>query len=51
MKGGEGIALSYTVELPGGGNQGFNPPPTSIIPIGKETFEAFKVVAKRAAAA
>ncbi|CAB0038349.1 unnamed protein product [Trichogramma brassicae] len=40
-----GIDLAYTVELPGG-QYGFAPPPSDIIPVGKETFEAIKVFAK-----
>lgn len=41
-----GVPLAYTIELPGGGSQGFNPPPTSIKPIVTETFEGVKVYAK-----
>ncbi|KAJ8922114.1 hypothetical protein NQ315_004048 [Exocentrus adspersus] len=41
-KGGAGINLSYCVELPGGGNAGFNPPATSIQEIVQETWEGFK---------
>ncbi|XP_043286251.1 carboxypeptidase B [Venturia canescens] len=41
-----GVPLSYTVELPRGGNLGFNPPQSSIEPVGMETFEAFKVFGK-----
>jgi len=47
MKGGQNIAYAYTVELPGGGSNGFNPPPSAILPTGKETFEAYKVIAKQ----
>jgi len=36
-----GVALSYTVELPGGGS-GFDPPPTQILPIVTETWEGIK---------
>lgn len=42
-KGVAGIALSYTIELPGGGNYGFNPPTTSILPVVTETWEGVKV--------
>lgn len=35
-----GVDLSYTIELPG---KSFDPPATRIIPVGIETFEAFKV--------
>ncbi|KAF4522283.1 hypothetical protein B566_EDAN011979 [Ephemera danica] len=39
------IALSYTIELPGGGVGGFNPPPSDIIPVVTETWEGIKVFA------
>ncbi|XP_015110096.1 carboxypeptidase B [Diachasma alloeum] len=35
-----GVDLSYTIELPGGR---FDPPASRIVPVGIETFEAFKV--------
>lgn len=41
-KGGAGINLSYCVELPGGGDAGFNPPASSILEIVEETWEGFK---------
>lgn len=41
-KGGAGIELSYCVELPGGGDAGFNPPASSILEIVEETWEGFK---------
>lgn len=41
-----GVPLSYTIELPGGGAYGFNPPPSYIEPVGVETFEAFRVFAE-----
>ncbi|KAK4877363.1 hypothetical protein RN001_009869 [Aquatica leii] len=37
-KGALEIQLSYTIELPGGGSQGFDPSPSRIIPIVEETF-------------
>ncbi|XP_001599198.2 carboxypeptidase B [Nasonia vitripennis] len=40
-----GVDLAYTVELPGG-VYGFAPPPSAIIPVGRETFEAIKVFAR-----
>lgn len=40
-----GIPLSYTIELPGGGLSGFNPPPSQIVPVVEETWEAYKVFA------
>jgi len=33
-----GVPLSYTIELPGGGSDGFNPPATSIVKTGRETL-------------
>ncbi|KAJ8932659.1 hypothetical protein NQ314_014536 [Rhamnusium bicolor] len=39
-----GINLSYTIELPGGGDSGFDPPPTRITPIVLETWEGFKAL-------
>ncbi|XP_066997997.2 carboxypeptidase B [Anabrus simplex] len=44
-KGKAGIKYSYTMELPAGGS-GFNPPPSDIIPVVTETFEAIKVFGK-----
>lgn len=41
-KGGVGIDLSYCVELPGGGDAGFNPPASSILEMVEETWEGFK---------
>lgn len=43
FKGENGAKYAYTVELPGGGSQGFDPPPSKIIPIVKETWEGIKV--------
>ncbi|XP_067013998.2 carboxypeptidase B [Anabrus simplex] len=42
-KGTLGVKYSYTIELPCGGSQGFDPPATEILPVVTETFEAFKV--------
>ncbi|KAF5301247.1 hypothetical protein FQR65_LT00947 [Abscondita terminalis] len=42
-KGVAGIQLSYTIELPGGGWSGFDPPASSIQPICRETFPGIKV--------
>ncbi|XP_012288601.2 carboxypeptidase B [Orussus abietinus] len=39
-----GADVSYTIELPGGGIFGFNPPPNRILPVGIETFEAIKSI-------
>ncbi|KAJ8922111.1 hypothetical protein NQ315_004044 [Exocentrus adspersus] len=41
-KGAAGVELAYCIELPGGGNVGFNPPATSIWPIVQETWEGIK---------
>ncbi|KAJ8971239.1 hypothetical protein NQ314_000801 [Rhamnusium bicolor] len=41
-KGVSGIELSYTIELPGGGTSGFNPPASRILPIVQETWEGVK---------
>lgn len=50
-----GIELAYTIELPptmtlpyvrNKGYYGFSPPPSLIEPVGRETFEAFKVFAQ-----
>ncbi|KAF4522285.1 hypothetical protein B566_EDAN011981 [Ephemera danica] len=43
---GIGLPFSYTIELPGAGNglDGFNPPPSEILPVAAETWEAFKVI-------
>lgn len=40
---------SYTIELPGGGSGGFNPPASSILPVCTETMAAFTTVAKHVA--
>ncbi|XP_065341809.1 carboxypeptidase B-like [Cloeon dipterum] len=48
--GAAGLPLSYTFELPGNGF-GFSPPPTDIIPVVTETWEAIKVLAVAAAGA
>lgn len=40
-----GVDVTYTIELPGG-QYGFAPPPSAIIPVGRETFEAVKVFAQ-----
>jgi hypothetical protein len=39
------ITYSYTVELPAGGPNNFDPPPEFIIPVASETWEAIKVFA------
>lgn len=44
FKGGNDAKYAYTVELPGGGQNGFDPPPSDIKPIVTETFEGLKVV-------
>jgi len=41
-KGVAGVELSYTIELPGGGSWGFDPPPNQIRPIVEETWVGFK---------
>uniref|UniRef100_A0A336MC79 Zinc carboxypeptidase A 1 n=1 Tax=Culicoides sonorensis TaxID=179676 RepID=A0A336MC79_CULSO len=41
------IPISITMELPGGGRQGFDPPPTSIEKNVKETWEGIKSMAIR----
>ena len=38
-----GIELAYTIELPGG-DFGFAAPPSEIIPVARETFEALKAL-------
>ncbi|KAJ8922112.1 hypothetical protein NQ315_004046 [Exocentrus adspersus] len=38
-----GIDLSYTIELPAGGNAGFNPDASEIIPVVTEIWEGIKV--------
>lgn len=43
VKGVGGVNLSYTIELPGGGNFGFDLPATRIDAVVKETFEGIKV--------
>jgi Zinc carboxypeptidase len=40
-----GIPLTYTIELPGGGLGGFNPPASLIAPTNAECWEAYKVFA------
>lgn len=42
MKGVGGVALSYTIELPGGGDIGFDLPPSRILAVVKETFEGMR---------
>lgn len=42
VKGVAGVELSYTIELPGGGEQGFDPPPEQIPSIVTETWEGVK---------
>lgn len=39
------VPISMTMELPGGGSQGFNPPPTRIEEIVKETFVGVRAMA------
>lgn len=41
-----GIKLSYTLELPGGGNNGFDLPPTRIAQVVKESWEGIVVLAR-----
>lgn len=43
VKGVGGVALSYTIELPGGGLWGFDLPASRIEEVGIETFEGVKV--------
>nr|XP_046468152.1 uncharacterized protein LOC124212306 [Neodiprion pinetum] len=43
VKGVGGVELSYTLELPGGGIWGFDPPVSEILPVGQETFLAIRV--------
>lgn len=38
---------SYTIELPSG-QYGFVAPPSEILPVGRETFEAIKIFIKHA---
>lgn len=42
VKGVAGVALSYTIELPGGGIYGFDLPASRILPVVTETFEGVK---------
>lgn len=42
-KGVAGIQLSYTIELPGGGKQGFDLPASEILNVVQEMFEGVKV--------
>ncbi|XP_073976862.1 carboxypeptidase B-like isoform X2 [Rhodnius prolixus] len=44
MKAKAGVKYSYTVELPGGGELGFDLPPRQIPFVTKETFEAIKLL-------
>lgn len=37
-----GVDISYTIELPSD-KYGFAPPPTEIIPVGRETFDALLI--------
>lgn len=48
MMGVLGVPLSYTIELPGGGNMGFDPPAKDILPCVREMWEGVKVFAKYA---
>lgn len=43
--GAQDVMFSYAFELPGGGSAGFNPPPSKILPVVTETWEAIKVFA------
>lgn len=43
VKGVGGVALSYTIELPGGGSTGFDLPASRILAVVRETFEGVKV--------
>ncbi|RZC35010.1 Peptidase M14 and/or Propep M14 domain containing protein [Asbolus verrucosus] len=43
--GGAGIKIVYVFELPGGGEHGFDPPPSRILPVCAETWEGIKVIA------
>ncbi|KAK9680825.1 Carboxypeptidase activation peptide [Popillia japonica] len=43
VKGIGGVALSYTIELPGGGIWGFDLPAARILPVSLETFEGVKI--------
>lgn len=43
----EGFALSYTMELPSGGSSGFDPPPTEIDRLVKETWVGIRAMGKR----
>ncbi|XP_059476757.1 carboxypeptidase B-like [Neocloeon triangulifer] len=45
------VPLSYTIELPGGGLAGFNPPASLIAPTNAECWEAYKVFAANIPAA
>lgn len=42
VKGVGGVALSYTIELPGGGTWGFDLPTARILPVVTETFEGVR---------
>lgn len=44
-KGVAGIPLAYTIEMPGGGPNGFDPPASLIQPVCTETWEGIKVFA------
>lgn len=41
-----GVPLTYTIELPGGGTQGFDPSESEILPAVEEMWEGVKVFAK-----
>lgn len=43
MKGPGGVDLSYTLELPGGGQYGFDLPASRIVPVVEETWPGFQV--------
>ena len=46
VKGVGHVDLSYTLELPGGGNYGFDLPRSEIKHVVRETFEGIKVYGK-----
>lgn len=46
MMGVLGVPLTYTIELPEGGTQGFDPPPKAIKSAVKEMWEGVKVFAR-----
>lgn len=43
FKGGNDAKYAYTMELPGGGSGGFDPPPSMIKPVVTSVFEGIKV--------